>query len=928
MTLRPEKPTRDSRLRSADEKGGRVHDERYARSQLVAVTTAVTARPSDQSSTGVWVGGVHAAASMPSSEVLQGLGSAAIGLSGEQVTERQSRYGPNAVASHRARPLQVLAHQLRSPLLGLLLAAALVSYFVGERTDAVIIGVIVAMSVGLGFFNEYRAEKAAEALHSQIRHQAVVWRDGMTSSVDVTSLVPGDVIELELGDIVPADLRLLDSAGLTCDESILTGESMPTDKTAEPVGSGTPLAELTGCALMGTVVTAGRGQAVVVDTGARTEFGKIAAGLNTHQTDTEFQLGLRRFSMLLVWVGGALTTTIFAINVVLHRPILDALLFSLAIAVGITPQLLPAVVSSSLAAGSRRMSRLNVLVKRLVCIEDLGNVDVVFTDKTGTLTQGRIDYMRAVPALGQPRDVLRYGLLGTEYDQRTQELVGGNPLDRALWASPATTAVRAELAQFTQLGLVAFDHQRRMVSTLISDHVGRLTLVTKGAPESVLPRCVGVPASIETALAEEFAAGNRVVAVATRPDVNAAAPTAADEHGLHLQGLLVFLDPPKPDAAAALQRLAGLGITVKVVTGDNPAVAVKVCRDLGLGDATALTGHDVDALDDDGLAEAINRTTVFARVTPANKSRIVQIQRRSGGGVAFLGDGVNDALALHAADVGISVDSATDVAKDAADVILLKRDLNVLADGVTEGRRIFANTIKYVLMGTSSNFGNMFSAGGASIFLGFLPMLPSQILLNNLLYDASQLAISTDNVDPEQLLRPSHWDISFIRRFMIFFGPLSSLFDFATFGVMLWVFQSGPAQFRSGWFVESLATQTLVIFAIRTRRTPFFRSHPSMPLTLAALAVVGVGALIPATPLAHDLGFQPLPFGFFAALAGMVVSYLLLIEAGKRIFFRTSTVTTPNARPSSPHDHLRKRALRFSTSEQTRRNSSAAQIVR
>jgi P-type Mg2+ transporter len=402
--------------------------------------------------------------------------------------------------------------------------------------------------------------------------------------------------------------------------------------------------------------------------------------------------------------------------------------------------------------------------------------------------------------------------------------------------------------------------------------------------------------------------------VATRP-ADAPRLSAADERGLRLAGLLVFLDPPKQDAADSLQRLAGLGIAVKVVTGDNPAVAVKVCRDLGLAAGSALTGAQLDALDDTQLAAAIPATTVFARVTPEHKARIVRLQRRSGGGVAFLGDGVNDALALHAADVGISVDSATDVAKDAADVILLKKDLSVLADGVAEGRRIFANTIKYVLMGTSSNFGNMFSAAGASLFLKFLPMLPSQILLNNLLYDASQLAIPTDNVDEEQLRRPSHWDIGFIRRFMIFFGPFSSVFDFLTFGIMLWVFHSGPAQFRSGWFVESLATQTLVIFAIRTRRVPFFRSHPSLPLTLAALGIVAIGAVLPATPLAHSLGFQPLPGAFFAALAGMVVAYLVLIETGKRIFYRAAAAPAAAARPRryGRRHLLRRRAARFST---------------
>jgi Mg2+-importing ATPase len=856
--------------------------------------------------------GVVSASARPVSDVLRQLAVVeAAGLAGDEVVRRQARFGPNAVASHRARPLAVLWHQLRSPLLGLLLAAAIASYLVGEHSSALIIGVIVAVSVGLGFVNEYRAEKAAEALHSQIHHTTVVIRDRKPSTVDVTELVPGDVVELRLGDIVPADIRLLEVTGLECDESVLTGESLPVDKSTVPVPSGTALAELAGCALMGTVVHAGSATGVVVATGAATEFGKIAAGLDTHQLDTEFQVGLRKFSMLLVYVAAALTTVIFGINVLLHKPIIDALLFSLAIAVGITPQLLPAVVSTSLAAGSRRMSRRKVLVKRLVCIEDLGDVDVLFTDKTGTLTLGRTDYMRAIPAGDSvPAAVLRWGLLCTE----TADAVGGNALDQALWRSTAAMGQRTALAAFTRVAVLPFDHDRSMVSTVVRDSAGALTLVTKGAPEAVLDRCVGVPDAARAALAAEFAAGNRVVAVATRPTTDSARPKPSDERDLRLAGFLVFLDPPKPDAAVALRRLAGLGIAVKVVTGDNPTVAVKVCRDLGLGESDALTGADVDALDDAGLAAAITKTTVFARVSPEHKARIVNTQRRSGGGVAFLGDGVNDALALHAADVGISVDSATDVAKDAADVILLEKDLDVLADGVAEGRRIFANTIKYVLMGTSSNFGNMASAAGASLFLTFLPMLPSQILLNNLLYDTSQLAIPTDNVDEEQLRRPSHWDIEFIRRFMICFGPLSSVFDFATFAVMLWVFHSGPEQFRSGWFVESLATQTLVIFAIRTRRIPFFRSHPSLPLTLAALSVVAVGALLPATPVAHALGFQPLPGGFFAALGGMVLAYLALIEVGKRIFYRAAAITAPLRRlPYDKQRHLQRRAARFST---------------
>jgi Mg2+-importing ATPase len=834
------------------------------------------------------------------------------GLSSEEVLRRGERFGPNSVSSHHARWWPVLWRQLRSPLLGLLVIAAVASFFVGERSGALIIGAIVALSVGLGFVNEFRAEKAAEALHSEIRHEVVVIRDGQPHSIDVTTLVPGDIVEMSLGDIVPADIRILESTRLECDESILTGESVPVDKTPGEVAAGAALAELSCCALMGTVVHAGRALGVVVSTGAWTEFGKIAAGLGTHQLDTEFQVGLRRFSMLLAYVAGALTVSIFVINVALHRPLIDALLFSLAIAVGITPQLLPAVVSTSLAAGSRRMRQRKVLVKRLVCIEDLGDIDVLFTDKTGTLTEGRIDFVRALPASSDcsPQEVLRWGLLCLEGASEGGEIVGGNVLDQALWDSPIAVAEHPAIKPWTRRGTLPFDHDRRMVSVIVQDAMGVSTMITKGAPETVLERCVDVSTEAREVLAGEFAAGNRVVAVATRL-IDKQEPIAADEEDMRLSGFLVFLDPPKKDASDALRRLASLGITVKVVTGDNAAVAMKVCGDLGLTAGGTLTGVEIGQLSDVQLAASIAKTSVFARMSPEDKARVVRIQRQTGGGVAFLGDGVNDALALHAADVGISVDSGTDVAKDAADVILLEKDLDVLADGVAEGRRIFANTIKYVLMGTSSNFGNMFSAAGASLFLSFLPMLPSQILLNNLLYDTSQLAIPTDTVDEEQLRRPSHWDIAFIRRFMIFFGPLSSVFDFVTFGVMLWVFHANAGEFRSGWFVESLATQTLVIFAIRTRRTPFFRSRPSVQLSIAALSVVVVGGALPATPLAHTLGFSPLPGAFFAALAGMVVAYMALIEAGKRYFYRTPSV--PGAgRRRRRHIHLRRRAAYFS----------------
>jgi Mg2+-importing ATPase len=550
----------------------------------------------------------------------------------------------------------------------------------------------------------------------------------------------------------------------------------------------------------------------------------------------------------------------------------------------------------------------------MVCIEDLGDVETLFTDKTGTLTEGRISFMRAVPLRPGCRSeaVLRQALACVEVElDETGRAVAGNALDVALWNSPAAAAMPASAHV---LATLPFDHERRLASVLVADAAGAVTLVTKGAPESVLARCRAVPSGASAILERELGAGNRVVAVASRPMPAAARLEPADERDLDVLGLLVFLDPPKPDATDALRRLAEFGIAVKVLTGDSPIVATKVCQDLGLGAARPLTGSDVDALDDDQLAAAVSDATVFARVSPQQKARIVGCHRRTGADSAFLGDGVNDALALHAADVGISVDSATDVAKDAADVILLRKDLDVLADGVAEGRRIFTNTMKYVLMGTSSNFGNMVSAAGASAFLSFLPMLPSQILLNNLLYDTSQLAIPTDRVDPEQQQRPSHWDIGFIRRFMLCFGPLSSIFDFLTFAVMLGPFHAGPALFRTGWFVESLATQSLVIFAIRTRRVPFFRSRPSLTLTLAVLAVVATGAVLPATPLAAPLGFAPLPGAFFAALAGMVVAYLVLIELGKWLFYRFPGPSS-HRRPHQGRRHLRRRAAYFSTAD-------------
>src|SRR6516225_4945979 len=815
----------------------------------MSLTPKVTTAPDSAALT------VKQVAAAPVDEVLQWLDGSAAGLSSAEASARLARYGPNAVRTHHVNALAVLGRQLRSAVLILLAGTAIVSYFLGDSMQAVIIGVILAASIGLGFVNEYRAENAAAELHGRVHHTALARRDSKFVTVNVTDLVPGDVIRLSLGEAVPADVRLIEVSGLECDESILTGESTGSEKSPHPVPAGTELAESTDLAFMGTIVSAGEGTGVVYATGRNAEFGRIAAGLDKKQPETDFQVGLRRFSYLLLEVAIALMVVILVSNLLLRKPIIDSVLFSLAIAVGITPQLLPAVVSTSLATGSRQLAKAKVLVKRLVCIEDLGDIDILITDKTGTLTEGRIRLVDTIdPAGAHAESVRRLGLLATDVDPESGG-VSANPLDAALWESPQPQQLVGGTAR--RVAILPFDHERRATSVLIDDGATR-TLIVKGAPEQVLTQCHAAPAVAQETLAALFGAGRRVVAVATKPAAELQKITPGDEFDLALAGFLVFADEPKPAARQSLSQLADLGIELKIATGDNPRVAEKVCADLGLASKGTVTGGQLEPLDDGEFVEAAQNHTIFARISPEQKARLIESLRRHGRSVGFLGDGVNDALALHAADVGISVDSATDVAKDAADIVLLEKDLDVLADGVVEGRRIFANTIKYVLMGTSSNFGNMFSAAGASLVLSFLPMTPTQILLNNFLYDISEMTIPTDQVDEEQLRRPAHWDLRVIQRFMLVFGPISSLFDFLTFGVMLWVFHAGPSLFQSGWFVESLATQTLIIFVIRTRRTPFFRSRPSLALTGTSLACVAVGAALPFTPLGALFGFSPL----------------------------------------------------------------------
>ncbi len=822
-------------------------------------------------------------------DVLDRLASRAEGLDEAEAARRLRRYGPNVLVRRPIVVLPILARQLKNPLLGLLLAATLVSFLVGERTDALIILAIIALSVLLGFIDEYRADRAARLLEERLTRSARVWRAGELRRIPVEEVVPGDVLQVEVGDIVPADARILEAVELSADEAALTGESLPVEKRAEPAQ--TP-GELTSLLLAGSVVRSGRARVVVVATGSATLFGQVATGAAAPPPVTTFEQGLRRFSLLLVQVSAVLTVFIFIVNTLLGRGVLEALLFSLAVAVGLTPQLLPAIVTVSLATGSRRLASAKVIVRHLVAIEDLGNVELLFTDKTGTLTTGEIR-LEAVAGPSQEG-----GGEGEVLAWTAVWLLAGvhpasaNPLDAVLAAEPRVQAAAAARTGWQVRDELPFSYQRRWAALAIADRDGTRWVVVKGAAEEILARCAGGKgwgpnwrAAAERALQAMLVQGQRVLGVAVRPDDGRSLMEQASA-GLLLVGFLGFSDPPKLEASAALARLAALGVTVKVLTGDHPAVALHVCERLGIAVKGVVTGGELEGKGLTELAALLARTTVFARVTPEQKALLVRAARQSGQAVGFLGDGVNDVPALHEADVGISVDNATDVAKAAADVVLLEKDLGVLADGVLEGRRTFANTIKYVLMATSSNFGNMFSVAGASAVLRFLPMLPTQILLNNFLYDVSELALPSDTVDPELIHRPAHWDIGLIRRFMVVFGPLSSLYDYLTFALMLGPFRAGETRFHTGWFVESLGTQCLVIFALRTRRVPFWRSRPSAPLLITTPAVVALAVALPYSPLAGPLGFEPLPPGFLAAVGGVVVTYLLLVEVAKRWFYR------------------------------------------
>ncbi|MCL4394780.1 MAG: magnesium-translocating P-type ATPase [Chloroflexi bacterium] len=815
------------------------------------------------------------------------------GLNSQQARDRLAEHGPNEPAASKRRSVvgQILA-LFGNPLVLILLIASLATALLGEVVNASIIVGIVLLSIIVDFAQTYRSQRSAERLRDQVAPTATVLRDGVWGEQPRREIVPGDVIRLAAGDLVPADATLVQSRDLHVNEAALTGESLPAEKQAGDA-AGTATADSASKVFLGTSVVSGTGTAVVTATGKATAFGDIAARLATRPPETEFERGTRSFGLLIMQTVFFMVVFVFLVSAALKRDPLQTLLFAVALAVGLTPEFLPMITTVTLGEGAVHMSRRKVVVKNLASIQNLGSMDILCSDKTGTLTSGDMTLDRHVDSFGKSSQrVFLYAYLNSLHETGIQDAADAailrhaniNPLDNAILMHE-----HPDVKAFSKVDEIPFDFERRRISIVVEKE-GERILITKGAPESILPLCVDAEADGAvrpvdadtrarcTATYQELGGqGYRVLAVGTRRVPMQKEYHVADEKELALLGYTAFIDPPLPDAADALQDLARDGVGIKILTGDNELVARRVCEQVGLDASETLVGDALGHMSDTALAHVAETTTLFARVSPAQKNRIILALKSRGHVVGYMGDGINDAPSLHTADVGISVATAVDVAKDAADIILMERGLRVLHSGITEGRKAFGNVIKYLLMGTSSNFGNMFSMAGASLVLPFLPMLPTQILLNNFLYDLSQITIPTDNVDDTFVRKPRKWNISFIRDFMLVIGPLSSLYDFLTFYVLLNVFHASESLFHTGWFVESLATQTLVIFAIRTFGNPLL-SRPAKPLTITTLVIVLVGMALPFSPAAGVLGFAPLPAGYFVFLALATATYLLLVQ--------------------------------------------------
>ncbi len=833
----------------------------------------------------------------PSSTVQSQLASGPGGLTQNEAQSRARQFGPNAIRVRGERPLliQYLSH-FKNPLVMILLAASAFSAITGELAGFIIIWTIVLMSVTLDFVQEHRASRAAERLKQQVAVMASVIRDGKVQNIPMPALVPGDVVQLSAGDLMPADCILLEAKDFFVNQSLLTGESYPIEKHAADLSAPVDdLGDATNAVFMGTSVISGMAKAMVCRTGNDTAVGGIAGSLAAKAPPTAFELGTHSFGMLIMRLTILLVLFAFLVNALMHRPYMESFLFAIALAVGLTPELLPMVITVTLSRGAMRMARSEVIVKQLMAIQNLGSMDILCTDKTGTLTEAHIRLVRHLDANGDDsEEVLQLAYLNSHFESGIK-----SPLDDAILEHGT-----ADVSGWSKIDEVPFDFERRRVSVLLEKDGQRL-LIVKGAPEDILrlstehaPDPSLPPQAIDEQALENInalhdqlgAEGFKVLGIAWKtvaPDHDHA--VVDDETELVFAGFAAFLDPPKESAGPAIKALTAAGIAVKIITGDSELVTRHVCAQLGVPVTGVLNGSEISHLDDPALAVRVMEANVMCRVTPVQKNRIILSLKSQGHTVGYLGDGINDAPSLHSADIGISVDTAVDVAKEAASMIMLRQDLNVLHAGVMEGRRTFSNIMKYIMMGTSSNFGNMFSMAGATLFLPFLPMLPVQILLNNLLYDASELPIPMDTVDQEDLAHPRHWDTGFIRNFMLVIGPISSVFDFLTFYIMLKVFDAGQALFQTGWFIESLATQVLVIFIIRTRGNPF-KSRPALILIVTSVTVVVAAAILPFTPLAALLGFTAPPPLFYLLLTVMVVSYLFIVQFVKRWFYRRFAV--------------------------------------
>lgn len=810
--------------------------------------------------------------------VVAGFGSSNAGLSSTEVDRRLGLYGHNSIDTKRrsSELIEILRH-FRSPLVLILLFAASVSWYLHESVNAAIIFMMVLISIGVDYFQERDARNAAAKLKSAVANTVDVVRNGQIAEVFAELLVPGDIVLLNAGKIVPADARVLEAKDFYVNQSSLTGESFPNAKTPNAMdATDDDLSSLGNIVFMGSSVLTGSGKVMVVETGARTEFGKIAARLVAADEETDFSRGIRLFGFLILRVTIVLVLFIFLVNALLHRDIVESFMFSLAVAVGLTPELLPMVMSVTMAKGSIRMAARGAIVKRLSAIPNFGSMDVLCTDKTGTLTEDKIRLIKCVDVDGGHSDELfSYAYYNSFFQTGIK-----NPLDDAIlqYRQLPTESI-------TKLDEIPFDFVRKRMSVVIQQEDSKPLIICKGAPEEVFKVSIMDPGVVTQAqeLYEQLSAdGFRVIAISTAEVPGTKNFSKADETQLYFSGFIAFLDPPKEDADETVAALASIGVEMKIITGDNHLVTEKICKEIGLPVKSILHGHELEHMTDDALAKRAVDTTIFSRFSPDQKNRVILALKKFHHAVGYMGDGINDAPSLRTADIGISVNSATDVAKEAADIILTRKDLLVLKDGILEGRKTFGNTMKYILMGLSSNFGNMFSVAAATLFLPFLPMLPAQILVNNFLYDTSQVTIPLDNVDESYTQRPQRWNLQAIRNYMIVFGLVSSVFDLCTFYLLYKLFAVTEAQFQTGWFMESLATQILVVFIIRTNKIPFLQSKPARWLVASALTCLALGWLLPYIPLGALLGFKALPMQLVGYILLLVLIYLAVAELVKR----------------------------------------------